>query len=1100
MAYFTVNTTTQDNNGNQSAKSTVVKAGSGVAVAPTVSFSFPQSLAVSQGNGDYPYWETGVFRAFALCQVVPTPSTYGTGRFLVQHYYHSGLWPNAPSRRFNNTFDSAATTLLQDYPLSTGSVAVVHGGGISPSGFCNQFDISGVRPALIISRHNFMAEPGARVFAEDCMLSAYHTDIQSSLQDVLRTLKVFQNGVPNGTTTWLTGTPVVPHPYHYCPIYENNTGYSISRCPVIAVIEEGTEVTIRGLFTVSGTLVSGLYCRLQDDIEPNMAIRFLGSSEWYIINEVSSQSELTIHDYGDNPQFSDTVADVVIFTTGLQTITVLPNMEGCNLWDIALSPRYNDGTLVMNPLVTYTAGVTGSVAPSGTLHYQWNVITEDPSTKELTSSGIADTTSNTLQVPYQTGVRKNVQVWAWGSLQPSCIHYTETGLLNLQVGTAAGQWTAMNFTCGYENTDSSTEKGLTIHPARDKVGWVQTLSGNQTSGVTTYIHHWSSYLHPLTTMVRDNNKWFNFKTEVVCPKGSLTDWPNRGPFVFTHENPGDEAHICWATYAGKISEETGDKLTGVEWHHWCRRKPDGSFIEMHTGKKSNACNPNEPKYVTYHSNYHMPMTYITERGGDGYHLILEDVRRIVDGGQWGAKNLTDNEGHHYTKAWLFGSGTHVDIQCLTIVGFNRTTNEITTREKIDSQLGFPGHQIVLAPWYHWRNGSDCDGYADIAKSRSWNLFSTSLLSVLSVGVEPGTNTQTSFSVPASGIFDMWVYDPLGSCISVMHYGVDRDRQDKYRHCWLPPTGRLIFPNVERKNLVVEYTTCTPTYTGNGKDANVHLEGCTVVWDQTYNISGTPILKKGNVGFLHKQLVYGGENSWQICSNQTYLDNYAFWAPNHKAWILNNAGEWIHRIFASTDITVTLGDKGLLLSQPIWEQAVPGLPTGCIPQIDPYYNNDTVNDTGNSSNPPDPGSTSGGSCVHEDEHVVLLVDGREILESIKNLQPGQLIKTSSGFCPIQNTYKYWKESCVYLVLANGFTLRITGDHPVATQKTELSDLSTWIQVQDLEIGDCLWTSEGFQSIVEIVDDVPSGAYHYDLHIQKTHDYLVNGILVHNAKRS
>jgi hypothetical protein len=933
--YFSVTASAVDTDANVSSSTARVRAVEPASGAPNVHFNFPDYVSVATGDGVDPIWTSGTCRGFAFVEVLPTDDD-PTTRFLVQCYRDAADWPNAPARRFGDTFANATAMLASDWALGS-SAAYVVGGGIPGSGFCSKDDPYGRRPALVATNvHNLYAEPGCRVSQSDTVFTAYDHDAQTSC---LRSVAVGRTGVPpraNGLPVWPANTLVVAHPYWYVPSYGNDGNDVSGVSPVVAVIREGDGTPLRGSFVVQGTSVSGTLSKISDEAAAGMAVRFGGVSPWYVVRSVSGDAAMTIYDYGDAPAYSGVVAEVAPMASGTQTIHVLPNMTGCNLWGISLSPRPQDGEVIALPTVTYSAVKTGDGPTSGILVYDWTIVTEDPTTKALTSSGVKGTTASTIQVAYQTGTRRNVIVACSGIGQPACVHTDQTGLIGLQVGTSAGTWIGSNVPSGVKYADADLDpKGvLPYGNVVDYCGWKQTLAGNAVGGTT--IHHYYEYLQPKGGSVTGG---LAFGSTVKIASGTLADWPSRGTFVARWTGTiwdqwfTGKAYFAWGTYDGITSSWTGDLLNNVHWTKNSSRNSRGIWNEMANGAPGSSWPSFGEITVSLQTLGQMPATHIVGRNGQrGF--IVENPLAVAAAGMMGVKGSTGTDGLGVKQAWIFPAGTNSGIQRVSLTGWDPTTGELTVNEAVDPALA--SGQMVVAPWFHARNDQTGFGYNDQSRGGDWNYCNLSLLAVIGVtgsSKDEALAGPTSFALPSGGAWSLWLYNPMtGVLPGAAGTGIDANDYGKYVHLWVPPVGKVLIPRVDRKNVVVAYSGVQVQM--DGADSYVQLQGCVVTRPETTCPDASPTVGKWNVAYLHQELRNPG--TWSVSSDSASAASFQFVSPVLNPTVVGMAGKWVDRIYASTSQSATWGDAAFAASRPLWEEIVPNWPTDGIPQLDPMH--------------------------------------------------------------------------------------------------------------------------------------------------------------------
>lgn len=756
MANFRINATTRDTEGNESTESVEVRSGEAFAPLPTVSFQFPQVISTSIGNSSNPLWSNSVSRGFAFIGVTPSPSDVGTGAFWVQTYYNSGTYPHAPSRTFKDTVKGDGTVLSQDWFFSSASILVEDGGGLAGSGFFQQTDVSGLRPALVISQNQEDDSPvfgfddgrgrpgyhgryriGGRVPEEDSIIVGYHHDLTSD-PEALKTIQVVQEGGivveddeiddtedetptsdPRGgrrTTRrvirtrsgWPAGSFIYPHPYHYCPVYENNNLNSIEVEPVVLAVEDGPQYSLRGTVSVNGTQVEGLYTRFDTQISGQSVIRFEGTDQWYIVSGVLSSSGLVIYDYGENPQLTDVAAEANRYAVGSGLIEVLPNLAGCSAWNVTLTPRFNDGEIIPGDSVVYTAEYTGGGAISGTPMYEWTK-TEYPVSERgqlggpttITTSGIGPTTENTFEVPYDETKVVTVSLRVSGTGQPACVHTFSTGEQVLIPGANAGTWAAQIGT--RLNSDGETVTSVTY----------TRLEG--AGAPTDRFYHQRGSCWPAYAKAVDNG--FALDNSTILMKVDESDmdlWPSDGGMFVAYArkasnsanyDESNPAHKWGVNLIGKYTGKTSSTLTGVSFWYKITHGSNGvtncGFINGNSTQYRS--NSGWSTTFRYYGPGHWPFTYITGIDDTRTVLQVEEVRSIV-----GARSTGQ-------KLWVVGQRSKRDdlsliaqagmsIRALNLAGYSPSNNTIELDAPLPSEYK-AGDTIMPALWDHPINGS-----------------------------------------------------------------------------------------------------------------------------------------------------------------------------------------------------------------------------------------------------------------------------------------------------------------------------------------------------------------------------------------------------------
>ena len=108
--------------------------------------------------------------------------------------------------------------------------------------------------------------------------------------------------------------------------------------------------------------------------------------------------------------------------------------------------------------------------------------------------------------------------------------------------------------------------------------------------------------------------------------------------------------------------------------------------------------------------------------------------------------------------------------------------------------------------------------------------------------------------------------------------------------------------------------------------------------------------------------------------------------------------------------------------------------------------------------------------------------------------------------IKTIIKENSDDLVYLNLSNGQEIGMRAYHPLLTLegwKSLRPQLAQTIKeigqkVQELQIGDVLVGVNDFPTVIEIINrETPANYNTYNLTIEKNHNYIVNGIVAHNA---
>jgi len=128
--------------------------------------------------------------------------------------------------------------------------------------------------------------------------------------------------------------------------------------------------------------------------------------------------------------------------------------------------------------------------------------------------------------------------------------------------------------------------------------------------------------------------------------------------------------------------------------------------------------------------------------------------------------------------------------------------------------------------------------------------------------------------------------------------------------------------------------------------------------------------------------------------------------------------------------------------------------------------------------------------------VLMADGKR--KAISSIKPGDLVRSHDGSSNkvIRRMKRQAKKEVVLGIKIVGMrtTLRCTPEHELLTESGNI----TFVQAGGLKAGDCLLTPKPFlyRKIREIKRRSYSGPL-YDLEIENSHSYVVNGIACHNS---
>lgn len=1128
--FFNIVTRTTDQEGNSSQENVQVKAGESFAEIPEVSFQFPQVISTQIGDSNNPYWSNTVSRGFAFIGVTPTPSDAGTGGFFVQTYYNSGEYPHNPSRQFKDTAKGDGSTLENDWFFST-SLMSVAGGGFPTSGFVQQTDVSGLRPALVISRDTQNDTPffgdgirrikpgrlGARVPTADSIVMAYHHDLGSDPEQ-LRTLRVVQEGdvedteiddTPEDTgrgsidrtrgrvsrtlVGWPAGSFIFPHPYHYCPVYENNALTSKNVLPYVLVVEDGTQYPLRGTVSVTGTSVTGSFTKFTQEISGQSVIRFEGDTNWYIVSGVISDSGLVIYDYGEAPSFTNVAAQANRFAIGSGLIEVLPNIAGCSDWSISLSPKYDDGDIIPGESLVYTVEFGGTGAISGTPSYQWTVSEQPLAGGTITTSGTGHTSAGSLEVFYDETKKIQVEVTVSGSAQPICVHSYNTGYLNLKPGANPGTWSV--------NLRATTNSdGENISECR----WFRREGAGPS---TDWIHHWQSVAGPPTAVIKQ--PWaYNIYT-LQGDAGAFDDWPDQGSvIVYARKKTDDgsnEARFGFnylTTYTGK----TSSSLTGVNSNSVQKWTVTDNGLSVPGGAGAFSLNPAQYSMTAYYYNaMEWPMTYITGIDSSRTRIKVEDLRRI--------KEVRAPGG--IQKFWILQSNAgSIQINPITIVGlngFSLTTDELEIDTPLTNEVQV-GDPIFPGFWEHWRHGSTARLDPSVP-SNQWNAFNQNMCMIRGAhNRDEDTfsnidiiNNPDGFTFAADETLRIIIWNfVIGAMYNDPTYGAFVNNGTLQR-IMIPEKGKILLPNVDRtKNLVFEYDGISRFHSsisgpqGSGPEYGATLLNCRLVEDRSgtnaIDDDGNIFMYTGAPAFFYKELILTGEHT--IETNNATDPHISINQPGHRTQINYTAAVWYDLVQSNLTEDEKVGIVGTPKAENIWESRLTNWPVGAMAQIDPIYTDlpdplppaDPIDD--------DPSWWWWLLCIQQDEYVRVKDKGYRRIGSVKR---GDLIlgngPDGDGWFPVSHVkLSHREDSALRIFFANGEAFTCTDVHPLA-KLTKVG--RRWTKAKNIKVGDQIQTLTKPTEVIDI-KEVPGPDYFVDLAVEKAKTFYVGKILVHNKR--
>ena len=1044
---------------------------------PQVGFAFPPHISPKQGEATGPYWSVSEYWAFAYCQVTPTPTVDGTGRFLVQYYYNSGNWPNDPARKFEQTFDGTATTIngtLHSYTLD--ELAVNAGGGDATLGFASQYDVSGLRHALIVTNADLSAssQAGARAGfrnpGTDDLIAAYrHVVAQNKLQTLTRLEHA------TGSPDWTAGAQIIAHPYHYVPLYMNNGAVDETVLPRVLVIEEGTQFPLTGLFNVSGTQVSGLYTRFLAEIASGsqtansgnqMAIRFTGTSTWYMVSGVTSNSGLVLFDYGLNPQVISGTAEAVPFAIGSGVVTVGPGLEGCANWDIAISPDIHDGDSTPNlNNVALTAGPVALVpgaAPSGTLSYRWEVQRLGGPITTITNSGnsILVNFSGSIS-PSGTGTPVDVRVFASGTGQPTCVHSDSTGYIGLKKAISAGTFYAE----GNPNVIYQSSTSLIVE---SKDTWRRV----GTNYDPLFFHHQIYAYSPHRASL--NGAWATYGNYMSVVKGQIDSWPTTGTFVVAYKQYTSTYRLIYGTYTGKQTGTTDDRLTGVaivgslllDSNYGCSPTPGTSPGVTSVPKTYNSVDT--VVYVPSIGTW--PFTFVKSKTSSTS-VIYENAMGFNQ------HSLGTNNGRTKIDVWFLKAGQAPEAR--TQVYGQGPAGQQAFTTPLPSWVD-AGTLVVMAPW-----DSNLTGSQETLVSNSyWNRGNMGFMYVDSLApagqyVSQPVDTLNTNRIYVADVTSRLATGSMGSFP---------------RYTWLPAKGRIVVPNYDRsKTMIFSYTNWVEFNNGhNNGTQGIYFDNCRLL-----GLNGSAT--SGNLMPFQFVAVYKEgkfESSPTISTKSGQTPETTVYGPGIGEGLLGYNSTLVDVVNATlTSGYSPTGTQGTPLSTPNWEGFLTNFPTNGIVGPDPIYRRPVPAGTA----PPTTGGGGGGGCLASWTIVTIKhADGFAKEVPISEVAKGDMIasmdRTSYAmkWCEVLATRALEAEEAFEIITDHGFSILVTGQHPIATCNEK-----QWTTAEELEVGTWIETENG-PDIVTKKEKVITSLTVYDLQVDDLHTFVAGGVLVHNKR--
>jgi hypothetical protein len=1067
---FKVTLGTRDSDNVLTTEEVKVRAGAPYYTPPEVSFLFPSTVIPREGTPTGPQWTTGEHWAFLPCRVVPTPNEDGTGRFFVQYYYSGVHWPNTPSRKFTQTFDGVATTLAEEF--LSGNITTLEinsGGGVGASGFCKSSDVSGLRRAIIVtnadlsSSFNGNALGGSRmgfrnptVDGDDVFAAYTHSTTENELRTLERMDLAYDSA--GARKLWPAGSQVIAHPYHYVPLYRNEQAYAVSGTPSIAVIEEGRQFPLTGLFNVSGVIVSGLFSRLLNEVASGvtsgipiigtnasgMAVRFNGAGDWYIVHSVANGSGMRIYDYSLNPQIVSGSAEAIPYAFGSAWVNVGPGLVGCGDWDIALSPDVVDGSAVPNLLVPFTANtivLAAGGAISGTASYRWEVQPLNSGITTITNSG------NAIIVDFRAGTPVDVRVFVSGAGQAGCVHSDSTGYIKLKQAINALAW---------YNYDSwfSTWDGTYAHYHNYDIV-TPSFSNFDT---TLYFHHqlYKFYPHQADLFTQ----YLTGNTQLQVKSGNIDNWPSTGTFIIATTLTSTNKRLICFTYDGKSTSAAGHFLTGVLPVGGVTIDRFNNIQIILTSLIGIAIAANSLTDVYMPSIGNFPATFVTS-------LVNTKTVRISGPSPF---NLRAIDFTTYNKAWLIQPG-----QTLTAVTITNSIWPLLTFKDALPNWVTNGTMVVMAPW-----NSQFGGLAETkAPANQWNVGNTSCLVIGNSSAGEWVNNVTAFSMTLTDFTSKVSSNGTSPPIWVN----------------LPPRGKIVVPNVDRtKTVVFSYTGyTTPLVINNVR--TLTLQNCRVIQPNGSNTAASGFIRTPQYCFPYRETAldptpnvyhYAGTSTQPTHSVQD-----AGVVPYLLGFNILIADVILANRFATSTLT---GTEGTPYYPMLWEkQGVVNFPSNGIALDTPIYRDfGPTLSTGATT-----GGTGPGGCLASWTLVSILhADGFAKDVPISEVKIGDKIASmdrityARKWCEVTDVRSLKASEAFELVTLTGKSIKVTGKHPISTCNER-----QWTPVEELEVGTWIETEDGPELLAKSIKDTQYLTV-YDLTVDDLHTFIAGGILVHN----
>lgn len=1073
---FTIRTTAIDPDSNEITESVQVKAGPASCSAPVVTTNYPDVLNVSEGNSVNPFWGVGTFQTIALIEVQPrvTDGAGGTGGHLVQFYYDSGNYPNSPDRRFHTTFEGVGGQLATALEIDDTSFMVVTSGtGIQSSGLADQTDLTALRKAIFLTGTAVLASETSDERGEDSsgeerevaesrrrlvtlpglfdeQFTIYHHDLTTNRVYTLGRKNV------NDRKGWLTGSSVNFHPYNYTPVYANATGAPVNFNPHVLVSEEGTQFTLTGRFTVSGTYVSGTFADLQNEISgTNKVIKFTDSLTWYILSGVTSQGELTIYDYGDALYLTNQVAQVNCFTKTSGLIQVNDNVTGCGNWTVAISPDYDDQDRVPSLTVNYQADIVELVAGaniSGTPQYEWQEYVNSA------WSGLVPGNLATQTVTYTEDVAKRIRVRVSGTGLPSCVAIDDTGDLALKEEGSAGTWTAR---AGFTTVFAAAEpRSITVFQ-----GLSPRVDGK-------YYHHNMYIMEPQTTNTTSTVRRHSSTINVTA--GTIDTFPENGLVLIRDPDPSSNKFAKYA-YNGK----TNNSLLNVEFAgSWLQLGSTPSnrdlnrqiFTSMGTGST-----------LSTFTQHHPPWTWIVSRL-DSRRVKVQNARALVCKG---AANRYVRIGFGTLELESDGGD-----QARRLASVNVDTNEVEFEQSLPAWV-----QGGNAMWIDW--WANIDGMREGPSGPdSWNRYNMSFYLYRRANA---TDRAAPYIFSETETHRITLTDPVN--INAVYTGIfDLSFKDIN-------AGRFVIPVYGDTPIVLE---SIGHVVRRGYVGEHDLTIKRVASNQGFSsLRNSPQYMDGEFKLRQDLSIRDGRTS-RLLPNRALMLPYwdgnvrfygvAIFSPDADESIdleLNQddfevypgySYEWFDQVF-KTDSASEFRTTALPTTVPrniqytdVWEHALTGYPGfGSLSSHGPvfYQNDDAILD----------GPVF---CIKEDQFTTILDDqGFEGSIPIGDIKPQDKVATSAGYSSVIKVQESFHANWIKLEFEDGGTLECTGEHPVSVG-------NTWIKAGDLSEGDQVngRDKRKFKLIKKHAMGSTKKMRFINLQVMQPKNFYVNGVLVHN----